>query len=216
MSAATDGVRHRARELAPRFGLRRATMPCQTTSSQVLAKVDGKRLDEIVRAFFVRWEAETRCGEEPSRLHTPQGQADHAHLALDGKSIRATSSQPHPVHQLRCYEVTTGMVWWHGNIQQKEQELRALKPLLTTEYVKGRILTLDAMHPPRALGAQIHRQGGDDLLIAKDNPPTLRADSADWLEDRTPDRRRWQQADTWDKAHGRLEHRELLSRPEPP
>lgn len=214
MSGATEWVRHRGRELAQRFGLRRASMPCQTTYSTVLAKVDGHRLDEIVRAFFVRWEAQSRCGEEPSRLHTPQGQADHAHLALDGKTIRATSREPHPVHQLSCYEVATGIVLWHCNVGQKENEISALKPLLTPDWVQGRILTLDAMHTQRALCAQVHRLGGNYILLAKDNQPTLREDIADLFADRRPDRRRWQEAETWDKAHGRLEHRHILCSPD--
>lgn len=214
MSGVTEWVRHRGPELAQRFGLRRASMPCQTTYSNVLARVDGQRLDAIVRAFLVRWEAQSRCGAEPSRLHTPEGQANHAHLALDGKSIRATRSQPHPVHQLSCYEVATGIVLWHRNVKQKENEISALKPLLTSEYVTGRILSLDAMHTQRALCARVHRLGGDYILLAKDNQPALRADIADLLEDRTPDRRRWQEAETWDKGHGRLEHRHILCSPD--
>ncbi len=99
LSGATEWIRHRAAVLAEQFGLRRKTMPCQMTYCNVLAQVDAKHLDEILQAFFVRWEAQQRCGEEPSRLHTPQGQADHAHLAIDGKTLRGTSSQPHPVHQ---------------------------------------------------------------------------------------------------------------------
>lgn len=214
MSGVTEWVRHRAPELAQRFGLRRASMPCQTTYRNVLARVDGQHLDALVRAFLVRWEAESRCGAEPSRLHTPEGWADHAHLALDGKSIRATSREPHPIHQLSCYEVATGIVLWHCNVGQKENEISALNPLLRREDVTGRILTLDAMHTQRALCAQVQRLGGDYILLAKDNQPTLRADIADLLEDRLPDRRRWQQAETWDKAHGRLEHRELLASPD--
>ena len=214
MSGVSEWVRHRSTELAQRFGLRRASMPCQTTYSNILARVDEQRLDAILRAFFVRWEAQTRCGAEPSRLHTPEGQADHRHLALDGKTIRATTSQPHPVHQLSCYEVATGIVLWHCTVGQKENEISALKPLLRREYVPGRILTLDAMHTQRALCAQVQRLGGDYILIAKDNQPTLRADIADLLEDRAPDRRRWQEADTWNKAHGRLEHRHILCSPD--
>ena len=84
--------------------------------------------------------------EEPSRLLTPQGYADHSHLAIDGKALRATSSQEHPVHQLSCYEVTTGRVLWHCNVQEKHNEISELKPFLTTELVKGRILSLDALH----------------------------------------------------------------------
>ena len=146
----------------------------------------GSSLDAIMRAFLVRWEAESRCGAEPSRLHTPEGQADHRHLALDGKTIRATNSQPHPVHQLSCYEVATGIVLWHCNVEQKENEISALKPLLTSEYVTGRILTLDAMHTQRALCTQVHRLGGHYLLLAKDNQPTLRADIADLLRRSRP------------------------------
>lgn len=214
MSGVTEWVRHRGPLLAQRLGLRRERMPCQTTYSTALAKVDGQHLDAIVRAFLVRWEAESRCGTEPSRLQTPAGQADHRHLALDGKTLRATTSQPHPVHQLACYEVATGIVLWHRNVGQKENEISALKPLLTSEYITGRILTLDAMHTQRHLCAQVQQLGGHYLLIAKDNQPTLRADIADLLEDPTPDRRRWQAAQTWDKGHGRLEHRHILCSPD--
>jgi predicted transposase YbfD/YdcC len=214
LSGATEWIRHRAAFLADQFKLQRKTMPCQMTYCNVLARVDAKHLDEILATFFVRWEAEQRCGAEPSRLHTPQGQADHAHLAIDGKTLRATSSQPHPVHQLSCYEVATGIVLWHCNVQEKENEISALKPLLTPHLIKGRIFTLDAMHTQRALCAQIQRFGGDYLLIAKDNQPTLHEDSADLFEDRTPDRRRWKQAETWDKGHGRLEHRQITCSPD--
>jgi hypothetical protein len=108
---------------------------------------------------------------------------NHRHLALDGKTLRATTSQPYPVHQLSCYEMTTSIVLWHRNIGQKENEISALKPLLTPDCVTGRVLTLDAMHTQRALCAQVHQLGGHYLLLAKDNQPTLRADIADLLED---------------------------------
>ena len=214
LSGATEWIRHRAALLVEQFRLRRTSMPCQMTYCNVLARVDAKHLDEILATFFVRWEAEQRCGAEPSRLHTPQGKADHAHLAIDGKTLRATTSQPHPVHQLSCYEVATGIVLWHCNVQEKENEISALKPWLTPQLIKERIFTLDAMHTQRALCAQIHRFGGNYLLIAKDNQPTLHEDIADLFEDRTPDRRRWKQAETWDKGHGRLEHRQITCSPD--
>ncbi len=214
LSGATEWIRHRSSALAQRFGLRREKMPCQMTSCHVLAMVDAKHLDEILAAFFVRWEAQSRCGEEPSRLQTPQGHADHAHLAIDGKTLRATTGQAHPVHQLSCYEVATGIVLWHCDVQEKENEISALKPLLTAQLIKGRIFTLDAMHTQRWLCARIHRLVGDYLLLAKDNQSTLHEDIADLFEDPTPDRRRWQHAETWDKGHGRLEHRHIICSPD--
>jgi len=214
LSGATEWLRHRRVILAHRFGLKRPCMPCQMTYCNVFTRVDAIQLDTILASFFERWEAQTRCGEEPSRLLTPQGHADHSHLAIDGKALRATSKQEHPVHQLSCYEVTTGRVLWHCNVQEKHNEISELKPFLTTHLIKGRILSLDALHTQRELCRQVHRLEGDYVLIAKDNQHTLREDIADFFEDHSPDRRRWQEAETWDKGHGRLEHRQIVCSPD--
>jgi predicted transposase YbfD/YdcC len=214
LSAATEWIRHRGKEIAKHFELPRTQMPCQMTYCRMLARVDAHRLDELLAAFFIRWEAQSRCGSEPSRLQSSQGHLEHAHLASDGKTLRATTKEAHPVHQLSCYDVTTGIVLWHCNVQEKQHEISALKPLLPPSLVKGRIVTLDAMHTQRELCARVHRLEGDYVLIAKDNQPTLKEDIADLFEDRTPDRRRWQEAETWDKGHGRLEHRQILCSPD--
>jgi len=110
--------------------------------------------------------------------------------------------------------VTTGRVLWHCNVQEKHNEISELEPFLTTEFVKGRILSLDALHTQRAFCAQVHRMEGNYVLIAKDNQPTLREDIADYSEDPHPDRQRWQRAETWDKGHGRLEHRQMVCSPD--
>jgi predicted transposase YbfD/YdcC len=214
LCGATEWLRHRNTVLAQRFGLRNARLPCQMTYCNVLAAIDAEHLDAILSAFFLRWEAQSRCGEEPSRLLASTEKIDHCHLAIDGKALRATSNEAHPVHQLSCYEVTTGRVLWHCNVQEKHNEISELKPLLTLETVKGRILSLDALHTQREFCAQVQRLEGDYVLIAKENQSTLKEDIADLFEDRTPDRRRWQQAETWDKGHGRLEHRQITCSPD--
>lgn len=71
-----------------------------------------------------------------------------------------------------------------------------------------------AMYTQREFCAQVRRFDGASVLIAKDNQPTLHEDIADLFEDRKPDRRRWQQAKTWDKGHGRLEHRQIICSPD--
>lgn len=214
LSGATEWLRHRGKQIAAHFGLKRAKMPCQMTYCRMLARLDSQLLDELLGAFFTRWEAQQRCGSESSRLQTSQGYLDHRQLAIDGKTIRATSTQAHPVHLLSCYDVTTGTVLWQCNVTEKQNEISALKPLLTPSLVKGRIVTLDAMHTQRELCAQVHRWGGAYVLIAKDNQPTLVEDITDFFEDPTPDRRRWRQAETWDKGHGRLEHRQIICSPD--
>lgn len=98
-------------------------------------------------------------------------------------------------------------------LQEKQNEISALKPLLTPSFVTGRIFTLEAMHTQTELCAKVHRFGGYYILVAKDNQPTLAADLADFFTAPPPD---WQsdQAETWDKAHGRLEHRQITCRPD--
>ncbi|MBA2287586.1 MAG: ISAs1 family transposase [Ktedonobacteraceae bacterium] len=172
------------------------------------------RRNQELAAFFTRWEACERCGSEPSRLQTQQGTLDHRYLAIDGKTVRATSKQAHPVHLLRWYDVMTGTVLWQCNAIEKHNEISALKPFITPALVKGRIFSLYAMHTQRELCRQIEHFRGAYLLIAKDNHLTLTEDITDLFADPTPDRRRWQEAETWDKGHGRLEHRHITCSPD--
>jgi predicted transposase YbfD/YdcC len=213
LKGASEWGRLRADWLASSFGLLRKQMPCQMTYQRLLERVDAQAFMAILAAFFTRWEASQRCANEPSRLQTPAGQREHAHIAIDGKAVRATSKQAHPVHQLSAYDVTTGTILFQINVREKENEISALKPLLTPAFVKERIFTLDALHTQTELCATIERFGGWYVLIAKDNQPTLLSDLVDFFSDPPWG---WQrgQAETWDKAHGRLEHRQILCSPE--
>jgi hypothetical protein len=109
LKAATEWVRHRGEQIAACFGLRRASMLFQMTYCRMLAFtcLDGKVFDEQLAAFFIRLEAQQRCGTEPSRLGTKQRSHEPDQVAIDGKTLRATSCQAHPVHLLSCYDVTT-------------------------------------------------------------------------------------------------------------
>ncbi len=49
--------------------------------------------------------------------------------------------------------------------------------------------------------------------MPKTTSPRSGEESRDFFEDRAPDRRRWQEAETWDKGHGRLEHRQIICSP---
>ena len=213
LKGATEWVRLRAEPLASAFGLKRTGMPCQMTYTRILEGIDGQVLVDQLSAFFTRWEAQQRCTDEPSRLQTEQGHREHEHIAIDGKAVRATSGEAHPVHQLSAYDVETGVVLFQVNVQEKQNEISALKPLLTPSLIKGRIFTLDAMHTQTELCATIDRFGGYYVLVAKDNQPTLTEDLVDFFADPPADWR-FAQAETWDKAHGRLEHRQIVCSPD--
>jgi len=213
LKGATEWVRLHGDLLARSFGLKRTAMPCQMTSTRMLERIDAQVLTDLLCAFFTRWEAQQRCGSEPSRLQTAAGHREHAHVATRGKAVRATSQEAHPVFQLSAYDVGTGVVLFQVNIHEKQNEISALKPFLTPAFINGRIFTLDAMHTQTDLCAKVARFGGSYILIAKDNQPTLAEDLAAFFAD-PPSDWRWNQAETWEKAHGRLEHRAITCSPD--
>ena len=66
VSGATEWIGHRGARLCERFGLRRKSMPCQMTYCNVLARVDGKHLEEILSAFACR-DGKRKAGVETNR-----------------------------------------------------------------------------------------------------------------------------------------------------
>jgi hypothetical protein len=115
LKGATEWVRLQAETLAICFGLKRSALPCQMTSKRILEVTDAQVLNDLLSAFFTRWEAQQRCGNESSRLQTEAGHRKHEQVAIDGKAIRATSQQAHRVHQLGAYDVVTGVVHFQVN-----------------------------------------------------------------------------------------------------
>ena len=59
------------------------------------------------------------------------------------------------VHVLSVYEVRTGLVLAQRSVAEKENEITAVKELLTPVYVKDRVWTADAMHT-RDAGLSAH------------------------------------------------------------
>lgn len=67
-------------------------MPCANTYSYVLTCLDSQKVNSLLATWFVRREAQSRCGEEPSRLVARASQRS-AHLAIDGKVLKGTDKQ---------------------------------------------------------------------------------------------------------------------------
>ncbi len=214
LSGATHWIRLRGNWLAGQLGLKRASMPCQNTYRNLLALLDAQEVMSLLAAFFTRWESQRRCADEPSRLLLQAGRQDKAHIAIDGKTIRATTSTEETVHLLSFYEVHTGLVLTHCQVREKQNEISALKPLLTPALVTGRILTVDALHTQREFCRRVRELQGDYTVIAKDNQPTVHEDLQDFFEDRQADRRTWQSDEQIEKGHGRLERRLIWTSPD--
>ena len=79
--------------------------------------------------------------------------------------------------------------------------------MLGERDLRGWVVTADAMHTQRTTAEVILRQGGQYLLVVKENQPTLYATLAEWFATPATAAETEAVVETWDKAHGRLEHR---------
>jgi predicted transposase YbfD/YdcC len=215
---ASDWVRDQEKRLCERLKLSWKQMPCANTYKYALARLESQQINEQFRAWLVRAEAESRCGSEPSRL-VAQSDQRAVHLAIDGKVLKGTGKQVYggekpQKHVLHVYEVQTGIVLHQCPIDEKQNEVSALKPLLTEVLCKGRILTADAAQSYHEFGRLVQRAGGEVILIVKDNTPVTRADLELFFEDPQADRRTWHSYEQVEKGHGRLERRHLITSPD--
>jgi predicted transposase YbfD/YdcC len=216
LTGVAEWVRLRADWLKAVLPLNRASLPCASTYGNVLRTVEAQEITHRLSDWLTRLDATRRCGAEPSRLLIqPAAHKQHVHVILDGKTLRGTlghvASDQQSVHLVSLYEAQTGVVLAQQAVPDKSNEIRLEATLLTPAHVHGRIVTADAMHTQRACCGQITRSGGDYLLFAKANQPSLEEDLRLFFSEPPADCRDWRQAQTWTKGHGRLERRELIA-----
>lgn len=202
------GARQAAEHLRD-LGFADGRTPRQATLQRLFCKLDGSRLDQVVSAWF-----QTVSG--------PPGDGTLQGVAIDGKAQRGRLrfAADGPVHVLSAFCHETGIVLAREPItvtaDKAEAEVTVVPALLDQLDWSERVLTGDALFCQREVCAQVQEAGGDDLLLVKDNQPTLREAIA-LLFDPSPALARAPWTDlrtvrTIDTAHGRrLEIRELIA-----
>jgi predicted transposase YbfD/YdcC len=202
-----DWARLRAAELARLFGLKRLTMPHQSTWSRVLGQaVDVEQLEQVLGQFF--WEVQ-QTAEVPERGSIV--------LVVDGKTLRGTIAARHTrgVHLVAAYLPSIGIVLAQVTVDRKENEIVVLPQLLAHLEMTGVVVVGDAMQTQRKLSIQVVEAGGDYLWFVKDNQPTLLAD-LELLFERPRLAKGWSDPTTdftstqrVEAGHGRLEERQI-------
>ena len=96
-------------------------------------------------------------------------------------------------------------------VGDKQNELSIVSQFLSPVWVKGRIISADALHTQHSFCIEVTHAGGFYLLVAKGNQPTLRDDLQLFFSKPPLDCQDWRTARTVDKGHGRLEIRELVA-----
>ncbi len=168
-----------------RFLVLKNGVPSHDTFERVFRILDPKRFEAVFRQWV-------------SGIVTALG----GQLAIDGKTLCGSvdAGEP-PVHMVSAFATELGLVLGQEKVAGKSNEITAIPVLLDALYLKGFLVSIDAMGCQKNIAAQIVAKGGDYLLAVKGNQPKLseRIETAliDLRETLTPH-------EYTEKSHGRI------------
>jgi len=145
---------------------------------------------------------------------------DHEIVSIDGKTLRRSGSKnQNPLHMVSAWANKNQLVLGQIATDEKSNEITAVPELLEVLYLKGCIVTADAMSCQKAITEKIAEKGADYVLSLKDNQPLLCAEVKDFFKEVEEDPEKHpevQMTKTNDKGHGRIETRKyyLLANPD--
>lgn len=144
--------------LAHALGFRRGRTPAVSTFSELFRDLDHEQFETALGTWLQQRIAD-----------------GWQHVALDGKTARGSHDGVVPaVHLLAAYVPEAAAVIAQLRVDAKTNEHKAALQLLAILPVAGKVVTGDAMFTHRDVAEQIVADGGDYILIAKDNQPDLK------------------------------------------
>ena len=154
------------RSLPPKYrkrtGLPQKHSPAPATLCRVLWHVGWAELEEAIREW----------GEGIHEQLIAAGLSDG--IAIDGKTIRrAASLGAANVHLLGAVCHQLRFVLTQLPVDDKSNEITAIKPLLEKLLLEGMVITLDALLTQRDVAQQIRKGKGHYVMYVKGNQPTL-------------------------------------------
>ena len=171
-----------------RFLVLKNGIPSSATFYRLFRALDPKQFE----AFFRRWVGQIVPAAAPT------GQ-----IAVDGKTIRGSADGDRKAaHIVSAFSTDLGIAFGQERVDEKSNEITAIPELLEALYVKGYLISIDAMGCQKGIADKIIAKGGDYLLMVKGNQPGLLAQVSDaFSEERRAGLPRFEHLDA---SHGRL------------
>jgi predicted transposase YbfD/YdcC len=177
------------------------TTPCAATLHTIFRHVDRDDLEERLGTW-----AESVVVSTPAASSAGAGA-----VALDGKTLRGSQKQGAPgVHLLSALSHHVGLTLTQQAVDAKTNEITQVETVLRRIVLKDRVVTMDALLTQRHVAQTIVDEGGDYVMIVKENQPQLRADIA-LVFTLPPAGDRQETARTVDIGHGRIEQRNITT-----
>ena len=137
-------------------------IPSHDTIGRVLGRLDPDALE----ALFIRWMNGAAAAVEGV-------------VAIDGKTARGALRRGDDrsfVHMVSAFCTANGLVYGQLKVDEKSNEITAIPRLLDLLFVKGALVTIDAMGCQTAIVDKVIERGGDFLIAVKGNQETLHED----------------------------------------
>ena len=199
-SAIAEWGRNYGTPIAQALGFTHQT-PCAATLHTIFRQLDH----EVLEAKLGTW-ADEVMASVPAADTAPEEA-----MAVDGKTLRGSKKQGAPgTHLVSVVGHRLGLTLTQQAVDAKTNEIKAIETVLEQIVLTGRILTMEALLTQRQVAQTIVDNGGDYVMIVKNNQPQLRADIelvfalAPW-GDHQPSTR------TVEGGHGRIESRNLTT-----
>lgn len=183
-------------------------IPSHDTFGNVYARLDTAEF----KRCFISWVEAIRTATE--------GEV----IAIDGKTMRRShnrSGAKGAVHLVSAWAVRNRLSLGQAKVDEKSNEITAIPELLSLLYVKGCIVTIDAMGTQKEIAEQIRGKEADYVLALKDNQPHLRAEAEGIFEAECAAQKKEEKSgprgkaadvyETSESGHGRRERRRVLS-----
>lgn len=169
-----------------RFLVLKNGIPSGTTFTRLFRLLDPKRFED----FFRRW---------VSGIVTAVG----GQLAVDGKTVRGSADgAAGPAHIVSAFATDLGLSFGQEKVAGKSNEIVAIPELLNALFLKGYLVSIDAMGCQKAIASIILEKEGDYLLAVKGNQPTLAQGISDAFS--SAQRETLPRFEHVDPSHGRL------------
>ncbi len=164
-------------------------IPSHDTINRVFSHMDPVKFE----ACFRNW--------VDSILESHAGQL----ISIDGKTIRGAKNHgiKSPVHMVSAWASASNIVLGQVKVDEKSNEITAIPELLKSLFIKGSLISIDAMGCQEDIAECIVNEKGDYLLAVKNNQHSLYEnieDSFRFLKTASHD-------EDIDIGHGRIETR---------
>lgn len=109
-----------------------------------------------------------------SWVNEQRSQSGKPIITFDGKTLRGASKKcGHNLHLVSAFDCESGLTSYQRTVDNKSNEIPAVRALLDVLDVSDAIVTLDALHCQKATLSTLISRGADYLVQVKANQRTL-------------------------------------------